>query len=467
MSTWGPRDLIGESRLLAAADEVVEQHTDPAFGPGRSSSSTRPGDRRRRGVRRRRLRCAGRRPRPAPRARRRARPRRGCGRRGRPVPVRPRPRGCPTRCAPSRGARAAMRRCRCSLGRGGHDEPHRGAVDRETAGLVRESPLQPGLPAQYDLITVERRRRRPRNRSAVQHPGPGVASTGGNDAARFRRFDGPARMPFRGGGAERMALTVPAVGRIAASWLSCSMPTRIQPLPPTSTTRRRTPHRRTSRRAPEHRGDDLRHPDLFGPFASFTGTLTLSGRLDPQPRAARASTAVRCGCDYEWGQRTASARAANILDSADIARMLEGRAFRRMVAPRHRAAGRARQLHTHDCVSDRTWAALHKHWTSRRLMEVPMLVGLYTWSASSAARSALSRSPARPCSVNSGRPAATRARSSASATPPTHGGPTVRRWSCTSKRRSLAIAEAGLHPREHRRGDATGDGRARAPRSSW
>ena len=94
------------------------------------------------------------------------------------------------RTAARRGARGRgdagareMRRWRGRFGRGGRYQPHRGAVDREATGLVREPPLQPGLPAQDDLIAVERDERAGEPGRAVQHAEPWVASTGGNDAA--------------------------------------------------------------------------------------------------------------------------------------------------------------------------------------------------------------------------------------------------------------------------------------------
>ncbi len=122
----------------------------------------------------------------------------------------------------------------------------------------------------------------------------------------------------------------------------------------------------------------LRHPDLFGPFASFAGTLTLSGRLDTRARELLTlRTAVHCGSDYEWGQHTASARAANILDDADIARVLEG-PLADGWSPRDIVLlDAADELHAHNCISDGTWAALGEHFDVPQLIEIPMLVGLY------------------------------------------------------------------------------------------
>jgi alkylhydroperoxidase family enzyme len=122
----------------------------------------------------------------------------------------------------------------------------------------------------------------------------------------------------------------------------------------------------------------LRHPDLFGPFATFAGRLTLSGSLDPRSRELLTlRTAVNCASDYEWGQHTTSARAAAIVDDSDIARVLEGP---RAVgwSPRDAALlGAADELHTRYCITDATWATLSEHFDVRQLVEIPMLVGLY------------------------------------------------------------------------------------------
>jgi len=122
----------------------------------------------------------------------------------------------------------------------------------------------------------------------------------------------------------------------------------------------------------------LRHPELFGPFASFAGTLTLSGNLDARARELLTlRTAVNCGSDYEWGQHTTSARAAGVVDDSDIARVLGGPRASGW-SPRDTALlDAADELHTQSCITDETWATLADHFDVPQLVEIPMLVGLY------------------------------------------------------------------------------------------
>jgi 4-carboxymuconolactone decarboxylase len=122
----------------------------------------------------------------------------------------------------------------------------------------------------------------------------------------------------------------------------------------------------------------LRHPDLFGPFASFAGTLTLSGRLDARARELLTlRTAVNCGSDYEWGQHTTSARAAGILTDDDIVRVLEGSGAPGWSPRDQILLDAADELHVHNCISDGTWAAISEHFDVPQQIEIPMLVGLY------------------------------------------------------------------------------------------
>jgi alkylhydroperoxidase family enzyme len=122
----------------------------------------------------------------------------------------------------------------------------------------------------------------------------------------------------------------------------------------------------------------LRHPDLFGPFASFAGALTLAGRLDARARELLTlRTAVNCGSDYEWGQHTTAARAAGIVDDADIARVLEGPGAEGWTPREVVLLDAADELHRDNCISDGTWAAISEHFDVPQLVEIPMLVGLY------------------------------------------------------------------------------------------
>ena len=62
---------------------------------------------------------------------------------------------------------------RVRVNRVGRDETHRGAVDRERTGVVREPPLPSRGAAQHDLVALERDQLAEEPRAAVQHPGAG------------------------------------------------------------------------------------------------------------------------------------------------------------------------------------------------------------------------------------------------------------------------------------------------------
>ena len=85
------------------------------------------------------------------------------------VPSRPPPRDCPTRCGdPRRRARAVVTAL-VPATRAHRDEVGGRAVDREGARQVAVALLQPGVPAQYHLVAVERDQvaREPGRRGAV------------------------------------------------------------------------------------------------------------------------------------------------------------------------------------------------------------------------------------------------------------------------------------------------------------
>ena len=164
ISTWGPAISWASRASLLPGDEMVEQHADPALGAGSELVEHAA-----------RLSAPSRRSTTTPSMRRSSphtfsissasctpstRMRAAHVRR---APARRRRRGSPTRCAWSSETRARgeMGRWRGVAGRDGRDEPDRGAVDRERAGLVGEPAQQPGLPAQDHLVTVERDECRP------------------------------------------------------------------------------------------------------------------------------------------------------------------------------------------------------------------------------------------------------------------------------------------------------------------
>ena len=164
---------VGQARLLAAGDQVVEQHARAGGRvPGRTRAPRRPGGRRRRGARPRCPRCAGRRPTPARPARRRARPRPRSG-----WPARPGPRAPTTARLPDAvRTPSATRSPRAWTSSTGAVRGTRWVAVPSTAnvpGQVAVALLQPGVAAQHDLVAVERHQLAGEPGRPVQHPDPG------------------------------------------------------------------------------------------------------------------------------------------------------------------------------------------------------------------------------------------------------------------------------------------------------
>ena len=120
----------------------------------------------------------------------------------------------------------------------------------------------------------------------------------------------------------------------------------------------------------------VRHPGLFRRWLPFGGKL-LSGRLSARHRELLIlRTGWNCQAEYEWGQHVVIGRAAGISD-AEIGRIKAGPeapGWAPFDAVLLRAAD---ELHTQNCITDATWAALAAELDEKQLIEVPMLVGHY------------------------------------------------------------------------------------------
>ena len=84
-----------------------------------------------------------------------------------------------------------------------------------------------------------------------------------------------------------------------------------------------------------------------------------------------------CQAEYEWGQHVIYGKAAGLTD-AEIAQIKEGpdaAGWEPFDATLLRAAD---ELHADTFISDATWAALSKRYTTEQLMDVVFAVGQYT-----------------------------------------------------------------------------------------
>ncbi len=122
----------------------------------------------------------------------------------------------------------------------------------------------------------------------------------------------------------------------------------------------------------------VRHPKLFRRWLTFNGTLLLGGALPARDRELLILRAAwNNGCDYEWGQHVRLARDAG-LEADEVARIVEGPTAPGL-APFDAVLLRAAdELHVDSVLRDGTWARLRERYDEHQLIEVPMLVGVYT-----------------------------------------------------------------------------------------
>jgi 4-carboxymuconolactone decarboxylase len=120
------------------------------------------------------------------------------------------------------------------------------------------------------------------------------------------------------------------------------------------------------------------HPKLLKRWLVFGSHVLAKSTLPPRERElAILRVGWRCRSEYEWGQHVAIGRATG-LDDAEIARIAEG-----PDAPgwseRDRALLRAAdELVADHFVSDATWQALARDWTTQQIVDLVFAVGQYT-----------------------------------------------------------------------------------------
>ena len=118
----------------------------------------------------------------------------------------------------------------------------------------------------------------------------------------------------------------------------------------------------------------IRHPTLFRRFIAYGGAV-VNGSLPPSLRElAILRVAVRCGCDYEWGQHVREARAVGLPDDkiAAVAQTIRAEEWE----PLERAVlVTVDQLHDRADIDGQLWQELIDGLEETALIELIMLVG--------------------------------------------------------------------------------------------
>jgi 4-carboxymuconolactone decarboxylase len=121
-----------------------------------------------------------------------------------------------------------------------------------------------------------------------------------------------------------------------------------------------------------------RHPKLLKRWLVFGNHVLAKTSLPPRERElVILRTGWLCGCEYEWGQHVAIARASGVSDEeiARVARGPDAPGWTPLEAALLRAAD---DLHGDAVIGDATWAALAEHLDERQLLDVIFTVGQYT-----------------------------------------------------------------------------------------
>lgn len=122
----------------------------------------------------------------------------------------------------------------------------------------------------------------------------------------------------------------------------------------------------------------LRHPRLYERVAELSIQLLGSGVLAPRDRQlAVLRITWLCQAPYAWGEHVTHSKRIG-LSSEEIERVTEGSS-----APgwdEHEAAvlRAVEELYEDAMLSDSTWAILSRRLNEKQLLELPVLVGLYT-----------------------------------------------------------------------------------------
>lgn len=120
------------------------------------------------------------------------------------------------------------------------------------------------------------------------------------------------------------------------------------------------------------------HGKALAPFLGFASAMALHGKL---PRREHELVALRaiwhCQSDFEWGHHVAFAKTAGLGD-AEIARIPVGPADPAWSANDRVLLEATDELCARQTLGDATWQKLRARLSDTELVELPMIVGVYT-----------------------------------------------------------------------------------------
>ena len=119
------------------------------------------------------------------------------------------------------------------------------------------------------------------------------------------------------------------------------------------------------------------HPKLITAWLPF-GTYLLSDSTLPARDREIAILRVGwlCQSGYEWGQHVVIGKKAGLSDE-DVDRIAEGAGAEGWAAAEAALLQATDELHNDSFVSDASWAALGKHYSTQQLMDFVFTVGQY------------------------------------------------------------------------------------------
>ncbi|MBY0399692.1 carboxymuconolactone decarboxylase family protein [Myxococcota bacterium] len=120
------------------------------------------------------------------------------------------------------------------------------------------------------------------------------------------------------------------------------------------------------------------HGKALGPFLGFASALALHGKLSRRDHELAALRAIwHCQSDFEWGHHVAFAKTAGLTD-AEIARIPAGPADPAWSASDRELLEATDELCARQTLGDANWQKLRARLSDTELVELPMIVGVYT-----------------------------------------------------------------------------------------
>jgi alkylhydroperoxidase family enzyme len=120
------------------------------------------------------------------------------------------------------------------------------------------------------------------------------------------------------------------------------------------------------------------HPKLMKRWTVFGNHVLYGSTLPARERELIIlRTGYVCGSGYEWAQHAEIARRSGLTD-AEIERIAEGPAATAWSDDDRALLTATDELSDTKFVSDATWAALSKRWSTKQLLDIVFAVGQYT-----------------------------------------------------------------------------------------